>query len=151
MEQLLGAIPTVLKSIDSHAAVDEAIVFASWSRCAGVLLRERTIPLRFIENRLVIAVPDVTWQRHLEELSPQMLVKVNSLLGQGTVKFIEFRIDELAVNSAKKTRTEPTSDGETVFAVTPSLKAAADGISDEGLRNQFLSAARSYLAKQRSN
>ena len=96
MEQLFGAISSVLKELEPNAKTDEAVAFVAWKHCAGELLSTRTMPLEFSENHLVIAVADETWQRHLEELSPQMLVKLNNYLGQGAVKFIEFRIDPLA-------------------------------------------------------
>lgn len=92
MEQLFSAIPAVLKNLVPNAEADKAIVFAAWKRGSGELLSARTTPLGFAENRLVIAVADKTWQRNLEELSPQMLVKINDYLGQGTVRFIEFRV-----------------------------------------------------------
>ena len=70
MEQLFSAIPAVLKNLEPNPEADKAIVFAAWKRCAGELLRTRTTPLDFAENRLVIAVADKTWQRHLEDLKP---------------------------------------------------------------------------------
>ena len=96
MEQLFSAIPSVLKNLEPNAEADKAIVFAAWRRCSGELLSARTRPLDFSENRLVIAVAHKTWQRNLEDLSPQMLVKLNDHLGHGTVRFIEFRIDPAA-------------------------------------------------------
>ncbi len=92
MEKLFGAIPSVLKGLGSNAKTDEAIVFAAWKQCAGGLLASRTTPIEFSSHRLVVAVADKTWQRHLEELAPQMLAKLNGSLGSGTVRFIEFRI-----------------------------------------------------------
>ena len=91
MEQLFNALPAVLRGLAPNPEADKAIVFAAWKRCSGELLSDRTTPLDFSENRLVIAVEDKTWQRNLETLSPQMLVKLNDYLGQGTVKFIEFK------------------------------------------------------------
>jgi len=149
MEQLFDAIPSVLTGLGPHIEVDEAMVFAAWARCAGDLLRERTVPLRMFENRLVIAVFDVTWQRHLEELSPRMLFKINGLLGQGTVKFIEFRVDESAVNTICRTSIESNQHANPVLDIGPTLQNAAKAIADEGLRNQFLGAAASYLAKEK--
>ncbi|MEP6787222.1 MAG: DUF721 domain-containing protein [Acidobacteriota bacterium] len=147
MEQLFGAIPLVLSSLGPNEDVDEAIVFAAWARCAGDLLRERTAPLEFFENRLVIAVTDETWRRHLEDLSPQMLAKINRSLGHGAVTFIEFRIDAGAVRAAHEIQN--TVATEDIPAKPPlSLTNAAEAIADEGLRKQFLSAAASYLAMQ---
>jgi len=146
MEQLFGAIPAVLNILEPNVDIDKAIVFAAWARCAGELLRERTVPLEFVEKNLVIAVQDKTWQRHLEELSPEMLFKINGSLGQGTVKFIEFSVDVKAVKRANE-RKVIAAEAD-ISDLAPSLTAAANAISDESLRKQFLTAAASYLAKQ---
>lgn len=148
MERLFGTIPAVLGGLGANESADEAIVTAAWKRNAGELLRERTEPIEFFENRLIVAVADQTWQRHLEELSPQMLAKLNGSLGQGTVKFIEFRIDATAIADriAKNTIAEVP-----ITEVTPSLAAAAESIADDSLREHFLSAAATYLARQKQN
>ena len=101
MEQLFSAIPAVLKNLTPNPEADKAIVFAAWKRCSGEMLSDRTTPLDFAGNRLVIAVADKTWQRNLENLSPQMLVKLNDYLGQGTVKFIEFCVEGFKSGNVK--------------------------------------------------
>lgn len=146
MEQLFGAIPAVVGGLEKHVKLDEAIIFAAWYRCAGEMLSDRTVALGFEKKRLVIAVADVTWQRHLEDLAPQMIAKINGSLGSGTVRFIEFQIDEKAVQNARKNRMSK-SDGES-HAVSPELVKAAMSIADEGLRKNFLEAAGDYLARQ---
>jgi hypothetical protein len=147
MEQLFGAIPSILSGLGPNADIDEAVAFAAWARSAGDLLRERTKPLGFFEKRLVVAVTDETWRRHLEDLSPQMLVKINGSLGQGAVRFIEFRIDAKSIGAARETK-----NGAVMVEVhgefPPSLTTAAEAIADEGLRERFLSAAASYLEQQ---
>ena len=148
MEQLFGAIPSVLGKLETNESIDEAVVFAAWQRCAGELLRERTAPLRFFGNRLVVAVADETWARHLEDLSPQMLAKLNGSLGQGTVKYIEFRIDKKALRARGKGGNNAVQTNETAADLAPSLTAAAEAIGDEALREQFLSAVAAYLARQ---
>ena len=147
MEQIFSAIPTVLKGLDQHAEIDQAVVFAAWSRCAGDLLRDRTIPVEYAGKRLIVAVADTTWKRHLEELSPTMLFKINGSVGPGVVKFIEFRVDEPRVNeSRKKLETDTVND---TAEITPSLAKAAMAIADANLREQFLSTATSYLYRQK--
>src|SRR5580765_4556864 len=148
MEQLFGAIPAVLSGLGTNADIDEAVVFAAWARCAGDMLRTRTTPLEFFENRLAVAVQDETWRRHLEDLSPQMLVKINGSLGEGTVKFIEFRVDAAAVNAASEAK-DKRGKVNVSLDVTPSLAEAAASIADGNLRELFLSAAASYLANQK--
>lgn len=147
MERLFGAIPSVLKTLGPNGFVTEAVVFAAWSQCVGKPVRLRTSPLEFFENRLVIAVQDATWRRHLEELSPQIIYKLNASLEAGTISFIEFRVDKQAAN----TMAESECSSETGFnaeMITPALRNAAEAIADENLRTQFLSAAAGYLAKQ---
>lgn len=148
MEQVFAAIPSVLSSLGPNASIDEAVVFAAWSKCAGDLLRTRTAPVEFFENRLVVAVQDAMWRRHLEELSPQMLFKINGSLGHGTVRFIEFRVDENAVIGTRNPTTAAILEKAPPY-IAPSLAQAANAIADENLREQFLSAAATYLAKQR--
>ena len=92
MQQLFGAISEVLAGLKMDGQVDQALVFAAWKQCAGKLLSERTVPVEFVDHRLIITVADETWRRHLEDLIPQMLVKINGSLGQGTVKRIEFKL-----------------------------------------------------------
>ena len=147
MEQLFGAIGSVLSRLGPNADIDEAVAFAAWIRCAGEMLRTRTAAAEFFENRLIVAVTDETWRRHLGDLSPQMLVNLNGSLGQGTVRFIEFRIDPAAVERARLSK-ETTPVKQAPGEVSPSLTDAAGAIADERLREQFLSAAASYLAKQ---
>jgi hypothetical protein len=150
MEQLFGAIPSALGGLGPNAETDEALVFAAWIRCAGGGVCKRTAPLEFFENRLVIAVEDETWRRHLEDLSPQMLARINGSLGHGTLNFIEFRVDPANVKRARvlnKRSNEGVANRPA--AVAASLATAAEAIADAGLREQFLSTAGEYLARQK--
>ena len=149
MERLFASIPGALNALGHNAKIDEAMVFAAWRSCAGEMLNERTAAIEFFENRLVVAVTDKTWRRHLEELSPQMLAKLNGRLEQGTVRFIEFVIDAEAVN--RVSGIADLEDNIDRSGLSPDITRAADSISDEHLREQFIDAAAAYLAKQDRN
>ncbi|MBP6002852.1 MAG: DUF721 domain-containing protein [Pyrinomonadaceae bacterium] len=148
MEQLFGALPAVLQRLDPNETVTEAVVFAAWNRSAGELLRARTVPVGFHEHRLAIAVEDKTWQRHLEDLSPQMLVKLNTILGQGSVRFIEFRIDKPTLAAAREHIAAAADTSVDLSNLAPSLVDAAGAIADEELRDAFLKSAAVYLGRQ---
>ena len=136
MEHLFGALSDVLATLGPNSETDEALAFIAWGRCAGEQLKARTKAIEFFEKRLVVAVKDLTWRRHLEELSPQLVSKLNAMLGEGSVRFIEFRIEPAAVQAQIKK--SPVRDrGE----LSPSISAAAREISDEALREQFIDAA----------
>lgn len=148
MEQVFGAIPAVLGGLGSNESAVAAIVFSAWCRTAGEMLSQRTSPVEYFDNRLVIAVSDITWQRHLEDLAPEMLARLNGTLVHGTVRFIEFRIDPAALEEAKHDRVRKVKVAKTFGPVSASLVDAANKIADESLRKSFLNAAASYLDKQ---
>jgi hypothetical protein len=155
MEDLFRTLPKLLKEIDDSDAVREAVVFAAWRRVAGKSLCEHSVPFRLFEKHLVVAVKDKMWKRHLEkELAGQMIFKLNSILGQPAVTFIEFRVDEETVlREAKQTRKINLSDEElkkiALEELSPNLRFHADAIKDDNLRYQFLLAAGSSLAKKK--
>lgn len=143
MERLFGSIPDILKGLGHDGGASEALVLAAWKQSAGELISNRTIPLEFFEHRLIVAVSDATWRTHLEDLAGQLVARLNSTLQQGTVKFIEFRIDPAAFEQSliEPAEREP-------MAVPHSLKAAAEAIDDKELRERFLSTAAVYLDKK---
>jgi hypothetical protein len=141
MKQLFGALSDVLAALGPNSETDEALAFIAWGRCAGEQLKERTKPVSFFEKRLVISVKDLTWRRNLEELSPQLVAKLNALLGEGCVRFIEFRIDP----SALQEKTEKLAEARDQAEVSPIISAAAESISDTVLRERFLDAVSSCL------
>lgn len=148
MEQLFGSITAVMGGIDADKAVDEAVAFAAWNMYAGEMLRDRTVPVAYHDKRLVIAVQDNTWKRHLEDLSPQVLVKLNAKLGHGSVKFVEFRIEPERLDEARQARLKELASVPEPPEAAPSLQKAAMAITDERLREKFLAAAATYLERQ---
>ncbi|MBX7055149.1 MAG: DUF721 domain-containing protein [Pyrinomonadaceae bacterium] len=149
MEQLFGALPKILGRSDLDPVAHSAMVFAAWHRICGQLIKERTAVIDFTDLRLKVAVQDRTWQRHLEDMSPPMLAKLNTVLGDGSVRFIEFVIDGSAVDAAKG---ELTAEAHQPMAeLDPQLRKAAEAIGDELLRESFLRTAAVYLDRQKRN
>ena len=154
MQDLFRALPKLLKEFEDTEEVREAVVFAAWRRIAGESLSEHTVPYRLFNKHLIIAVADKMWKRHLETLSGQMIFKLNSVLGQAIVTFIEFRVEAetLAAERAKHPRNLMTDEEQREMAleeVTPKLRRSADAIKDDNLRYQFLLAAGSCLARKK--
>ena len=146
MERLFDAIPDVLKGLAADRGTSDALVFAAWKQCAGKLITERTEPVEYFESRLVVAVADASWRAHLEDLSPQMIARMNATVGQGSVKFIEFRVDASVFREGKNSSVEKSEPP--LAELSSRLTDAANAISDQRLRNSFLAAAAAYLAKK---
>lgn len=154
MDELFQTLPRLLKEMSDNETVREAVAFAAWRRAAGAGLREKAVPLRLYQKQLIVAVESEMWKKHLQSLSGQMIFKLNSLLGQAVVTFIEFRIDEESINieRAKNQRRMIGEDEMREIAlehVTPKMRIAADAIKDDNLRYQFLIAAGSALARRK--
>ncbi len=154
MEDLFRALPKLLREFDDTEEIREAVAFAAWRRIAGASLCEHAVPLRLFKKHLTVAVAGDTWKKHLEHLSGQMIFKLNSMLGQAVVTFIEFRVDEETVleeRAKNKVATVSPEELEEIALeeVTPKLRGAADAIKDDNLRYQFLLAAGSCLARKK--
>lgn len=153
MDDLFRALPALLKEFEDNDSLREAVIFAAWRKIAGEGLREKAVPFRLYQKHLIVAVESEMWKRHLESLSGQMIFKINSVLGQALVTFIEFRVDEETIlEERRKRRKNLISKDElreiALEKVTPKLRRAADAIKDDNLRYQFLLAAGSALAQK---
>ncbi len=153
MNELFRALPALLKEFDDNPDVREAVIFAAWRKIAGENLRGQTMPLNLFGKRLIIAVTGETWRKHLEYLSPQMIFKINSVLGQALVTYIEFRVDEKAVLQERATlvvkQDDAITDESALGEVTAKMRHSADAIKDPHLRYQFLLAAGSCLVRKK--
>ena len=141
MEQLFKALLDVLKSLGENHQAAEAVVLAAWGRCAGDSLRSRTRALEYFEKRLVVAVEDEMWRQQMEDLSPKLIARLNGTLGQGTVRFIEFRV---APSVIVRNRKQSKAAGSAKM-IDQTVGEAAGGIADEALRQRFIDAAAACL------
>jgi hypothetical protein len=151
MDDLIQALPKLLRAAGEAEEVAEAAAFVAWRRVAGEALRGHAVPFRLYRKTLVVAVPDVTWRRQLEEVSGQLIFRLNSLLGQAVVTYIEFRVDPATVGE-ERARLRAAADldaatEEDALRRSGELRAAAAAIHDEDLRRRFLLAAGSCMSR----
>ena len=159
MEELIHSLPKLLRAAGEAEEVLEAAAFVAWRRAAGEGLRGCAVPFRLYRKTLVIAVPDTTWRKQLEAESGQLIFRLNSMLGQAVVTFIEFRVDQPTVQQERArmsaSRVAPATAAAAVVGEEEALRrgsdelhAAASAIRDEDLRRRFLIAAGSYINAQ---
>lgn len=153
MEELIHSLPKLLRAAGEAEEVLEAAAFVAWRRAAGEALRGCAVPFRLYRKTLVIAVPDTTWRKQLQAESGQLIFRLNSLLGQAVVTFIEFRVDQPTVQQERArmttSRAVPAAvNEEEALLGADELRAAASAIRDEDLRRRFLIAAGSYINAQ---
>src|SRR5215212_7239717 len=149
MEDLFQALPKLLRAAGESEEVLEAASFAAWRRVAGEALRGCAVPFRLYNRRLIVSVPDTTWRKQLEQVAPQLVFRLNSLLGQAVVTYVEFRVDPQTVRDERaRLRASPyerLTGEEAALGRAVELGDAADAIRDDELRRRFLLAAGSCM------
>jgi hypothetical protein len=149
MEDLIQSLPKLLRAAGESEEVLEAASFAAWRRVAGEGLRGCAVPFRLYRKTLVVAVPDTTWRKQLEKVSPQYIFRLNSLLGQAVVTYVEFRVDPKTVRQERERLGRPEHERlvqeEDALRRAGEIGEAASAIHDEDLRRRFLIAAGSCL------
>jgi len=146
MDNLIKTLPRILQAAGDSPEVAEAACMAAWKHAAGDGLRDHAVPLGLRRKSLVVGVADTTWQKQLQSLSGQLLFRLNSILGQPLVTYVDFRVDPNAVANARgpqyANRTSRELDPATVSV---ELITAAAEIKDKDLRRAFLGAAMSCI------
>ena len=155
MDQLIKSLPRVLQAAGDSEDVAGAAAMAGWKHVAGEGLRPHAAPFRLHNKTLIVAVADSVWQKQLESMAGQLLFRLNSLLGQAVVTYIEFRIDPDKLRAAREQQTsvERRIDHEAnAFEPIPvELVSAAASIHDRDLRRAFLGAAASCIRRLEGN
>jgi hypothetical protein len=155
MDDLIRTLPKLLRAAGETAEVMEAAAFIAWRRVAGDGLRTQAVPFRLYRKTLIVAVMDVTWQKQLEPMSGQLLFRLNSLLGQAVVTYIEFRIDPKTVRAERdramvRETNRIEQERRALDIISGEISAAADAIHDDDLRHRFLLAAGSCIDRLES-
>ncbi|HEX8180006.1 MAG TPA: DUF721 domain-containing protein [Pyrinomonadaceae bacterium] len=152
MDDLFRALPELLRAAGDAEEVAEAAALAAWRRVAGEQLRGQAVPFRLYRKTLTVAVADATWQKQLEKMSGQLLFRLNSLLGQPIVTYIEFRIDPQTVRVERARLRgrdiDPVAQERRALHHARAFTNAAKAIRDETLRRRFLLAAGCYIDAQ---
>jgi len=153
MDDLIRTLPKLLRAAGETEEVLEAAALVAWKRVAGEGLRTQAVPFRLYRKTLIVAVADATWQKQLEAISGQLLFRLNSLLGQAVVTFIEFRIDPKTVGVARAAaQAQETNrleqERRALRSVSGEISTAAAAIHDHDLRQRFLLAAGSCIDRR---
>jgi hypothetical protein len=140
MEQLIKTLPAIIAAAaDSHEVV-EAAAIAAWKHVAGDLLSKRTVATSLDNKILVVAVADAVWKKQLAPMTPQLLFRLNSILGKSLVNRIEFRVDANLLQRADKVKAD-VAEELNENDVSLEIWSAANAIKDKQLRKAFLTAA----------
>lgn len=144
MDSISRLIPAILKASGGEERMLESACVSAWNLAVGEATLRGSRPVALNGKTLTVAAVDAQWKRQLENLAPQILFKLNSVLGQPAVTRIHIIIDAGFVHAAQPSVTvkeipPPRPDAD--------LTAAAAIITDEKLREQFLRTAGRCLSR----
>src|SRR5580765_7425094 len=148
MESLIKTLPAILSAAGPSAEVAEAACLAAWKQAVGDALSIHAVPLKLENQTLIVAVADNIWQKQLEQIRPQLLFRLNTILGHSLVKLIELRIDPKALPEIRPPKAAAAVRSD---AVPFELLAAASEIQDADLRRAFIGAATSCVKRLEKN
>ena len=149
MESLIKTLPAILTAAGSSAEVAEAACFVAWKYAVGDGLSIHAVPVKLENQTLIVAVADNIWQKQLEQMRPQLLFRLNTVLGHSLVKLIELRIDPHSLPKMRTAQGMPNRQPDS--AIPFELRAAASEIQDADLRRAFLGAATSCIKRVENN
>lgn len=139
MDELIKTLPLVIRAAGNAPEVLEAAALAAWKHATGAGMQHHAVATKLDGQTLIVAVRDDVWQRQLTSMRGQLLLRVNSLLGQALVKNIELRIQPQTFTIAALPKQE--SDDILNNEVPLELWSAASSIEDKQLKQKFLKAA----------
>jgi hypothetical protein len=149
MNSLLKMLPLMIRLSGDNEEVREQAVFAAWRATAGEKIAYNCIPAQLDQKHLIIAVLDQAWKKQMEKVSGEYLFRINSLLGAPIVTYIEFRIDRKHVQKSRPAETKGI-EFHHLEELEAEMKAAAESIKDDELREQFLRTAAKSLERRGS-
>lgn len=147
MQSLLKMLPMMLRLAGENEEVRQQAVFTAWRAATGGRLDISCAPFRLYQRTLIVAIKDQMWKRQMEHEARGFIFKLNSLLGEPLVTYIEFRVDPAFVEKA-----QAHADQAVHFHHSRELEAelttAAAQIKNEELRAAFLHAAARCLERK---
>ena len=145
MDGLLKSLPAILAATGASAEVAEVACKVAWKSAVGDALSLHVRPIKLEGQTLIVVVADNIWKRQLEAMRPQLLFRLNSVLGKALVKLIDFRVAPEVFKTADAK--EQSLFKSTTASVPFELLAAASEIQDADLRRAFLGAATSCIER----
>jgi hypothetical protein len=144
MERVFEPMLQALMASQMPDNAREALMLAAWPHSVGELLSDRCRAIGFANGELTVGVKDLAWERHLRDLAPQLLARLNGRVGRDLVRFIKFVVRPELFKNDRETMKGNEPD---TTAIASELERVADVIADPTLKAAFIGAASSCLAK----
>ena len=144
-------VSRILENWDMGRLTREQRVFLVWEEALGPALARTTRPVAVHHGSLIIAVKDSAWLQELQFMKPEIVRKLNRVLGRGAIRELRFKIGSWQ-DEAPPGKGGEQENGEAPPDLDPAVveeaKSAVAVIPDPRLREQVLKALLASARKE---
>ena len=95
LDRLSYTLGSMLKARGLGSRLSEYRVFGQWEKSVGPVIARHAQPQAVRGKKLTLIVDSPAWMQQLSLLKPEIMKKVNSILGKEAVKEITLRLGEI--------------------------------------------------------
>ncbi|MBL8148822.1 MAG: DUF721 domain-containing protein [Blastocatellia bacterium] len=143
MQDITKLLSHFIRLSQNQEDISQTAAFISWKIVVGEAISRISRPLSLNRKTLIIGVVDETWKKQLEQMSGQIIFKLNAVIGVVLVTNLDFQIAPEHFKAQQKVN--PSTNAEVTDEL---ILDAAEKITDPKLRNLYIKAAGKYLEAQ---
>lgn len=133
IERLSSTLSSLLRSRGLASRLKEYRIHAQWEKIVGDAIAMHARPLSVRGKKLTVLVDSSTWHQHLSQLRPEIMEKINQVMGRAGIEGIVFKIGELeqprsTVTAGQAAQAELTSEE------SRKIEEYVQALKDEDLR-----------------
>ncbi len=135
--RLSSSLDGLLKSYGFGSKLNEYRVFGKWDKAVGAAIALHARPLAVRGTKLSLVVDSPAWMQQLSLMKPQLIEKVNQMLGRDVIKDITLKLGEIELPQKKEPAYRPAPvklDAETMQQIDGYVKDLEDEETRDALR-----------------
>lgn len=136
IERISATIEKLLARRGLSARIREYRVFGVWDQAVGDVLARHAQPGAIRGKKLTVTVDSSAWMQQLSLLRPEIIEKLNQVLGEGAVESITLRLGEVTRNIRVEDH-RPVPAAVLGQGERDRIDAAVRGISDPAVRESL--------------
>lgn len=91
-EKIDSILKEFVSGLNLERKIKEARLFNHWGEIVGKDISKKTEPRKLVNGVLFVRVANSAWANELSLMSPLLVEKINSFVGENIVQQIKFRV-----------------------------------------------------------
>jgi hypothetical protein len=107
LEKISNTLGGILKARGLQARLSEYRILGKWEESVGKVIARHARPVSLHGRKLFLAVDSSAWMQQLSLLRPEIIEKVNRVLGRNSITEIALNLGEIPQSAGTPARTGP--------------------------------------------